>query len=453
MIKLLPFLMLLLFFIALPAKANLDQELQSAFSSMINVTPGGAYETQRRGVITGGSIAMRNNIMNPNLISFVPPSVKGGCNGIDLFAGSFSFINGAQFTQLMRSVAQAAIGYAFMLAIEGMCPTCAQIMSKLQGEVGKLNSLMRNSCEFAKGMVNATGLKAWADERKQEASSISTGIGIVDDFFAVQENSTEAPAKALIASGNANQITGNVVYESLTQSNTASWFANGDQQLIETLMSLTGTVIVSPKTDNSDIKFDFRPNLLKVKDIIEGGSVVIYKCESDQCLLPDDVADRQTIILTGIRARAREMVWGTGLGATGSGGIVRKMLSKNIGGDFTSSEKQFIQASRPGVYGLLRGLASEIQSANLIADQLVDVVATEMTNQIVDEMFDSVSAAVKSTGKPLDTQMEKVMGDVRAQINEARRVNGESIQGINTLVQLQKTIRDDLRLSMNNKSH
>lgn len=129
------------------------------------------------------------------------------------------------------------------------------------------------------------------------------------------------------------------------------------------------------------------------------------------------------------------------------------MLSKNIGGDFTASEKQFIQASRPGVYGLLRGLASEIQSANLVADQLVDVVATEMTNQIVDEMFDSVSAAVKSTGKPLDTQMEKVMGDVRAQINEARRVNGESIQGINTLVQLQKTIRDDLRLSMNNKSH
>ena len=105
-----------------PAKANLNDELQGAFSDMINVTPGGAYDTQRRGVISGGSISMRNKIVHPNLISWVPPEINGGCGGIDLFAGSFSFINGAQFTQLSRSIAQAAVGYAFELAIEGHVP-------------------------------------------------------------------------------------------------------------------------------------------------------------------------------------------------------------------------------------------------------------------------------------------------------------------------------------------
>ncbi|MEQ1916713.1 MAG: conjugal transfer protein TraH, partial [Gallionella sp.] len=272
MTKLFSFLILSLLFVALPAKADLNQELQGAFSSMINVTPGGEYLTQRRGVITGGSITARNNIMNPNLISFVPPGVKAGCNGIDLFGGSFSFINSAQFTQLMRSIAQAAIGYAFSLAIEGMCPTCAQVIAKLQKDVGTINSLMRNSCESAKFLVNASGLgpgiRAWSEGQKKEASSLDTSQGFLDDYFAASEINTEAPAKRILQSGNTdviNQITGNVVYQSLKDSNAAAWFANGDEQLVETLMSLTGTVIVRPKTDNSDIQFDFRPNWLKVR--------------------------------------------------------------------------------------------------------------------------------------------------------------------------------------------
>ena len=58
----------LLLFIASPAKANLNDELNSAFTDMINVTPGRAYDTQRRGVISGVSITMRNKLVHPNLI-------------------------------------------------------------------------------------------------------------------------------------------------------------------------------------------------------------------------------------------------------------------------------------------------------------------------------------------------------------------------------------------------
>ena len=446
------FVMGLLYCIAHPANANLDSELKNAFGDMVNVTPGGSYQTQRRGVITGGSLTMRNNIVTPNLISFVPPDVKAGCNGIDLFAGSFSFINGAQFTQLMRSVAQAAVGYAFQLAIEGMCPTCAQVISKLQSEIAKINSLMRNSCEAAKAVVNATGLQSWADERRKTASSINTGLGFVDDYFNAQETSTTAPAATLIANGQASKITGNVVYDSLVNSNSASWFANGDQQLLEALMSLTGTLIITPKSDNSDVQYDFRKNLLNVRNIIEGGTFTLYRCESSACLLPIG-AETQTVTVTGMRDRASLMVWGTGSGSTGTGGIVRKMVSKTDDDKFTTAEQQFIEASTPGVYGLLRGLASEMQSANLVADRLVDIVATELTAQVVDEMYDAVNSAVRASGKPMDTQMAAVMHDRRSEINEARRVNAESVNSVNTLIQLQKTIRESLRLPMNNKVH
>lgn len=49
------FLMCLLPFTVSPASANLDNELKGMFTDMINVTPGGSYQTQRRGVITGGA--------------------------------------------------------------------------------------------------------------------------------------------------------------------------------------------------------------------------------------------------------------------------------------------------------------------------------------------------------------------------------------------------------------
>ena len=73
-------LILLPLFWVSPANANLDNEIKGMFTDMINVTPGGSYETQRRGVITGGEIALRNKVVHPNLISFVPPSARGGCN-------------------------------------------------------------------------------------------------------------------------------------------------------------------------------------------------------------------------------------------------------------------------------------------------------------------------------------------------------------------------------------
>jgi conjugative transfer pilus assembly protein TraH len=437
------FLICLLLFMAGPVKADLDNELKGMFTDMINVTPGGSYQTQRRGVITGGSISMRNKVVNPNLISFVPPDIKGGCGGIDLFGGSFSFINGAQFTQLMRSIAQAAVGYAFQLAIEGMCPTCAQVIAKLQKDVGFINSLMKNSCDASKLAVNATGLKSWHDERMNESASLNAKSGFMEDFFASKEGS-ESPAKTVIVNGKANEITGNIVYEALDTANATSWFVNGDDQLKMVLMSLTGTLITNKKDDNSDVKYDFRPPLVKVRDFIEGGSIEIYQCESSECLLPEG-SNKQIITFKGLRTRVREMVLGNGICGTCTGGLLRKMANREGGDAFTGDEQKFIDATSPGAYGLLRRLSTEMQSAALVADRMVDILATELTHRIVDEMFDTVRNSVTATGRPLDSSMLDVMRDTRQQINEERRVTGEFIAGIATLIDLQQNIVQTLR--------
>ena len=445
------FFCLLLVF-ASPARANLNDELNSAFTDMINVTPGGAYDTQRRGVISGGSISMRNKIVHPNLISWVPPEINGGCGGIDLFAGSFSFINGAQFTQLSRSIAQAAVGYAFELAIEGMCPTCAQVISKLQSEVAKINSLMRNSCETAKWAVDKTGLKAWRNEQIHEHSQVNTGLGFVDDYFNAKEGG-EAPAKTAIANGKINEITGNIVYEALNAANVVTWFTHGDEQLDMVLMSMSGTLITNKKDDNSDVKYDFRRPILKVRDFIEGGNIVIYKCESEECLLPEGNNSETLNGFVGLRARTKTMILGTGSCSTCTGGLLRKISHRSTGDDFTLDEQKFIEATSPGVYALLRRLSTEPQSAALVAEKLIDVLATELANSMIDEMQETVANAVTATGRPLDSSMLEVMRDTRQQINEARRINGESLAAIDSLLNLHSSILQTMRSPANHKTH
>ena len=426
-----------------PAKADLNAELQGAFDDMINVTPAGSYETQRRGVISGGSIVMRNKVVHPNLVSWVPPDIKGGCGGVDLFAGSFSFINGAQFTQLSRSIAQAAVGYAFQLAIEGMCPTCAQVVSKLQSEVAKINSLMRNSCELAKSAVDATGLKAWRTAQIHEHSQVDTGLGFVDDYFNAKEGG-QAPAKIAIANGRADDITGNVVSDSIDTANTTSWYAHGDDQLKMVLMSLTGTAITNKKDDNSDVKYEYRPPILKLKDFMDGGTVQIYKCESAKCLLPDG-NNMQSYDLTGLRTRVRKMIFGNCVANVCVGGILNRMPNRDGGDVYVLDEQKFINGSVPGVAGLLRQVSTEKLSGALVGEKIADVLAAEMASQMVNDMLASVEDSVKSAGQSLDTQMIASMRDVRAQVNDERAIAEHSIAGINSMLALQASVQQTLR--------
>jgi conjugative transfer pilus assembly protein TraH len=62
-----------------------------------NVTGPNAYRGQTMNLYTGGSLYMRTPVRNYQLASIAPPSFTAGCGGIDLFAGSFSFINKEQF--------------------------------------------------------------------------------------------------------------------------------------------------------------------------------------------------------------------------------------------------------------------------------------------------------------------------------------------------------------------
>lgn len=166
------------------------------FGEMSNITNPGVFETQRRGVISGGSIYVRNPMMTTSLVNLQMPSWKAGCGGIDLFGGSFSFINADQFVQLLRTVAANAKGYAFQVALDIACPQCMTWINNLQAKIQELNNLSANSCQLANGIVNDVASAA-IGKRYGDYSLTGTMTGLYDDFLVQKIRLTEPTPQKL----------------------------------------------------------------------------------------------------------------------------------------------------------------------------------------------------------------------------------------------------------------
>ena len=81
-----------------PALAGVEGEMQSFMSDMgaqANVTGPSAYQGQSAGYYSMGSVWSRFPQKNIQPFNIQLPHARAGCGGIDLFAGSFSFINTA----------------------------------------------------------------------------------------------------------------------------------------------------------------------------------------------------------------------------------------------------------------------------------------------------------------------------------------------------------------------
>ena len=311
-------LLVSLAFTYIPANAGgLQSQLNGVFDSMTNVTAPGVFETQRRGVISGGRATMKNRIFSENIVNFSPPSWKAGCGGIDLFGGSFSFINSEQLTQLLRAVAANAAGYAFQLAIKNICEQCANVLETLQKKIQQLNQFMGNSCQLAQGLVN--DLTSGMDLKgKTNDSLVASGKGFLEDMFSSWSEPTGQSATAAVAKNAPETLkTGNIVWMQMKRSDTASWFkVQGDNQLLEAIMSLTGSVIIQePTGEEKDTQpiTELPGNKISLDDLVKGGQVVVYSCggDYDKCMNAGSAgAGNRSETLVGLKTQIEDVLLG-----------------------------------------------------------------------------------------------------------------------------------------------
>ena len=80
-------------------------------------TSPGYFEGQKRGYFTGGSFSARWQQSNDYLFTAMPPKIKAGCGGIDVFLGGFSYLNFEYLVTKLQRIMQAAPAAAFDIAL------------------------------------------------------------------------------------------------------------------------------------------------------------------------------------------------------------------------------------------------------------------------------------------------------------------------------------------------
>ena len=166
---------------ASPVSAQVGDELENFFDQMgaaANVTGPVAYEGQSAGYYSGGNIWTRFPQKSVNPVNIQLPSVKAGCGGIDIFSGSFSFINSDELVAMMKATANNALGFAFQLAIKSISPQISSVIEEMSQKAQQMNQFNMNSCEAAKGLVGGLLPKS-----ELYSSEICKSIGNSQGFF------------------------------------------------------------------------------------------------------------------------------------------------------------------------------------------------------------------------------------------------------------------------------
>lgn len=397
--------------------SGLNTVLNNAFDSMANVTQPGVFETQRRGVLSGGSAMVRNKVVNTELLSLVPPSWKGGCGGIDLFMGSFSFINGEQFVQLLRAVAANAAGYAFQVALDNVCGDCMKWINNLQKGMQALNQFAGNSCQLAQGIVNDTAdAIGWT---KHNSVSLKSSLeGFTEDWSSAWTQSDGKSSETAIKQNNPTLynklVTGNVIWRALNYNRGYDWVNGGDEELLEAMMSMTGTVVVGDQVDddNGEKTNPQRtfPPILDLTNFVHGGNnVEIYRCDDrdeDKCLNPV----KQTTNIEGLAIKITNVL----LGANNSAGVVDKFANP-IGAQFTAEEQNIMSWMPEAVGAAIRNLSAQSESAGrMFANKAAAIVAVEIGYDIANQM-------IKASELSLNNQKDFDRKAVEALFNKARQ--------------------------------
>lgn len=405
---------------SMPSEASIHKQMEQLFGSMTNITQAGVFETQRRGILAGGSAVIRHKIMDERLLTFVPPSAQAGCSGIDLYAGSLSYINADQFVQLLRTVAANAKGYAFQLALSAMCEKCSQQIETLQKKVQQLNEYFGQSCQLAQGLVNDT-LSAFDRKGQSDASLINMVNGIGDVFDSFSQNSGRNAYEQIATMAPeimTKTIQGNLVWRALKKQAVENWFIAGDEALLEAIMSVTGSLIIGKaQTQATDEGTSLEvmklpPYQLTLSGLLLGGEVNIFECNDhheDGCLKPQ----LTPINLEGLSQKVSRLL----LGNSSEAGIIAKFASNQ--GGLNHVEMAFMTTAPAHIGTMIRTLSSMNEdAARSFAHRAAPFIALEMANRMITDMMKSVRETTSLESHGYEKLLQQQLNLVQEMIND-----------------------------------
>lgn len=403
--------------------ADIQGQMNSIFDSMSNFSRPGVFETQRRGVLSGGSLVVRDPIVNTNLINAQLPSFDSGCGGIDLFGGSLSFISRDQFIVLLRAIAANAKGYAFKAALGVVSPYISNTITELQHLIQQINNMSLNSCEMAQGILTDP-IGSVQKVVDTTTSLATTAYGLFTDYNAsrTKENDkTPASQQNNLSEEKKKEIIGNIVWQQLQENGAERWLAASDAadmyQTYELIMSISGTWVIGQAEEANDGTGETNTStpfgrLITMKSLIEGGTVATYSCNGDRtyCLNPSpvesDVTGLKTLIMNAIQ------------GVDGSMGVISKFRLLN-GNSFTQAETNVMSNLPDAAGAMIRNMAlATSTSANDLADKIAYAAAMSYAYQYIDKILARVTEAVYGSKLAARNELLNQLRETRASLTD-----------------------------------
>lgn len=407
-----------------PAGAGVGSDMEQAFSDMgvaANATGPVAYQGQSAGYYSLGSMWARFPQKTVYPANLQLPKVTAGCGGIDMFTGSFSFINSDQFVAMAKAVANNAIGFAFHLAIQAISPQIDKVMGDLEKAVQDLNQFNINSCEAASALVGGV-----AGEMGIKSNSVCNAVGTSKGIFSDWARSRQGCGNGGQQTSTLNQADG-ALKQQLPGPKNYAWaiikaspMADQSQQMRELMMTLTGTIVVPARGSDSEeptVQY-VGPQVGPVLDALLDGnqSVNILKCtDGTDCLSLQ--TGGQTVAALGTQALRPHVK-----------ALIQSMSDK-IATDtvLTAEERNLLGTASVPLYKILAvQAASGFRLSDAEIDSLAEVVSIDMLDSIVTHFLDQVAASrggleAQSNASNVEQYMAQLR-DVRGQI--AQRAKG-----------------------------
>lgn len=181
-------------------------DLNAAFSnllgggSVLSVNKPGNYQSGARNSFVAGGLEMRvpRTSSMPQLFSVTPPRVTAGCGGISAHFGGFSFISGAEFKQMLQSIASgAALGFVSMLTLKTLCPQCEAVVQFLKTAAQQASRLAKDSCKWGQDLAKSfmSGETSTSNTQEVCGSTLSTN-GTSSDYLGLM-NSLDGACKSM----------------------------------------------------------------------------------------------------------------------------------------------------------------------------------------------------------------------------------------------------------------
>ncbi len=154
-------------------------------------TDSGYFEGSKRNFFALGSWTAKNYTTSDYLMTISLPKIRVGCGGIDIFMGSFGFLDADYLTKKLQTIISNAHVFAFEIGLSVVSEKAHNIVSKIESTIDLLNQIQLDDCKasryLATVVLNKVTRGKLAEERARAEADFLQSSGMDNLWQKIKE--------------------------------------------------------------------------------------------------------------------------------------------------------------------------------------------------------------------------------------------------------------------------